>query len=215
MPNITPGNELYLYQLFSRELGIGRQTLASKVEEVLRKDGIDPYDLGCDSTKELLDALSGFVKVTTFKRGNVYATVLRREDLDEMLLRATQGSEGKKQAGKPWKRHGGKKTPTPSKPRHRERPVQKAPEKPAQEAAAQDSKEQETVAPQTEGAPTTPVPNEAPAAVPQASVAVEAAAAKVAAVEVGPAVVAEPPAPAPAAARPRTSSASPSSSASR
>ena len=111
MPKITPGNELYLYQLFSRELGIGRQTLASKVEEVLRKDGIDPYDLGCDSTKELLDALSGFVKVTTFKRGNVYATVLRREDLDEMLLRATQGSEGKKQAGKPWKRHGGKKTP--------------------------------------------------------------------------------------------------------
>lgn len=192
MPKITPGNELYLYQLFSRELGIGRQTLASKVEEVLRKDGIDPYDLGCDSTKELLDALSGFVKVTTFKRGNVYATVLRREDLDEMLLRATQGSEGKKQAGKPWKRHGGKKTPTPSKPRHRERPVQKAPEKPAQEAAAQDSKEQETVAPQTEGAPTTPVPNEAPAAVPQASVAVEAAAAKVAAVEVGPAVVEEP-----------------------
>ena len=33
MPKITPGNRLYLYQLLSRELGFGRQTLVARAEE--------------------------------------------------------------------------------------------------------------------------------------------------------------------------------------
>ena len=31
MPKITPGNRLYLYQLLSRTIGVGRQTLLPRV----------------------------------------------------------------------------------------------------------------------------------------------------------------------------------------
>ena len=45
MPRITPGNRLYLYSLFSREIGVGKQTMLSRVEEVLLADDIMPCDL--------------------------------------------------------------------------------------------------------------------------------------------------------------------------
>ena len=41
MAQINPGNRLYLYQLLSREIGVGRQTLLPRVEEALEADGAD------------------------------------------------------------------------------------------------------------------------------------------------------------------------------
>ena len=75
MPRITPGNRLYLYSLFSREIGVGKQTMISRVEEVLLADDIMPCDLACDSTRELLEQLDEFVRLTVFKKGRVYATI--------------------------------------------------------------------------------------------------------------------------------------------
>lgn len=46
MPRMTPGNRLYLYQLLSTKIGIGRQVPLSQVEELLDKDGIDIMEIG-------------------------------------------------------------------------------------------------------------------------------------------------------------------------
>ena len=78
MPKINPGNRLYLYQLLSRELGVGKQTLLPRAEEVLMADGLCVEDLGCESMRELCEQLGEFVKLTVFKKGYVYATVLSR-----------------------------------------------------------------------------------------------------------------------------------------
>ncbi len=125
------GNQLYLYQLLSAELGVGKQAFLPRVEEVLAADGIDPYDLGAESTVEMLEMLDGFVKLTVFKGGRVYATVVRNEEWDALLEKA-QGDGGKAKAGgKPWKRS--KKSAKPVKPRHRKRPEPEPEPKPSPE----------------------------------------------------------------------------------
>ena len=112
MPRITPGNRLYLYKLLSREIGVGKQTMLSRVEEVLAADDIMPCDLGCESLRELLEQLNDFVRLTVFKKGRVYATILPREDWDE-LLRQDEAADAKardaagggaKGGPKSWKR---------------------------------------------------------------------------------------------------------------
>lgn len=130
MPKITPGNRLYLYQLLSRELGVGRQTLLPRAEEVLVADGLCVEDLGCSSMRELCEELGEFVKLTVFKKGYVYATVLANEEYDRALEQLGRGME-KKPGNKPWKRRGAKAL-RPVRPRHVEKAV--APE-PAAEPA--------------------------------------------------------------------------------
>ncbi len=147
MAKITTGNRLYIYQLLSREVGAGKQTLLANVEDVLAADGIAPEDLDCESVQELLGELPEFVKITTFKRGNVYATVLRNAEFDAILERAAKQAEASKQAtpakksgkgGRPWKAKGSKKDPVPAKPRHKQRPPK------AEEPVASAATESET-----------------------------------------------------------------------
>lgn len=126
MPKITPGNRLYLYQLLSRELGVRTQTLLPRVEEALAADGICPEDLGCADARELCEQLPEFIKLTVFKKGYVYATVIECAEYDQALSKLASG-DGKKGAssGKPWKRKRGAKALKPVKPRHVEKPAEK------------------------------------------------------------------------------------------
>ncbi len=122
MPTITSGNRLYLYQLLSHELGVGKQTALARVEEVLTTDDIAPEDLGFDDVRSLCEALPEFVKVTAFKKGYVYATILTCNEYDRALEKYLDGASGKDTAGgKPWKRRKGAKSLRPIKPRHAEK----------------------------------------------------------------------------------------------
>lgn len=125
MAKITAGNALYLYRLLGRELGVGKQTSMARVAEVLEADGIWPEDLGCADVRALCEALTDFAKVTAFKKGQVFVTVMRNEELDRMLERAGEPTAAEKAAskGKPWKHRKGAKAVKPQKPRHVEKPV--------------------------------------------------------------------------------------------
>lgn len=138
MPKITPGNRLYLYRLLSRAIGIGRQTLMPRVEEALTEDGLAPEDLGCETMRELCEQLPEFIKLTVFKKGYVYATVLANEEYDRALARAESGADKAAANGKPWKRKRGAKALKPVRPRHVERAPEPEPEDaaPAAETAA-------------------------------------------------------------------------------
>ena len=129
MPKITPGNRLYLYRLLSQALGVGRQTLMPRVEEALVEDGLQPEDLGCETMRELCEQLPEFIKLTVFKKGYVYATVLANEEYDRALERSEAGTADKAAAsGKPWKRKRGAKALKPVRPRHVERAPEPEPE---------------------------------------------------------------------------------------
>ncbi len=94
MANITAGNELYLYQLLRRELGVRRQANITRVEEVLAADGISPEVMGFDDVRALLEALPSVVEVVTFRKGNTYAIVRPNPAWDELLDRLAD-AEGK------------------------------------------------------------------------------------------------------------------------
>lgn len=125
MAKITAGNALYLYRLLGRELGVGKQTSMARVAEVLEADGIWPEDLGCADVRALCEALTEFAKVTAFKKGQVFVTVMRNEELDRMLERAGEPTAAEKAAskGKPWKHRKGAKAVKPQKPRRVEKPA--------------------------------------------------------------------------------------------
>ena len=139
---LTPANKIYLYQLLSESIGIGKQTFSTRALEALAEQEITPESLGHESAQSLFEALSDFVQLTPFKGGRLYVTVLRQEEWDSALEAAGSGaSEGGKQAGgkggkgKPWKRRkGGLK---PLRPKliepAKEEPVEEEP--PAKEAA--------------------------------------------------------------------------------
>ena len=137
MAKITAGNALYLYQLLGRELGVGKQTSMARVAEVLEADGIWPEDLGCADVRALCEALTDFAKVTAFKKGQVFVTVMRNEELDRMLERAGEPTAAEKAAskGKPWKHRKGAKAVKPQKPRHVEKPAPEPVAEPAAEPA--------------------------------------------------------------------------------
>ena len=137
MAKITAGNALYLYRLLGRELGVGKQTSMARVTEVLEADGIWPEDLGCADVRALCEALTDFAKVTAFKKGQVFVTVMRNEELDRMLERAGEPTAAEKAAskGKPWKHRKGAKAVKPQKPRHVEKPAPEPVAEPAAEPA--------------------------------------------------------------------------------
>ncbi|MDO5118465.1 MAG: hypothetical protein Q4D48_00130 [Coriobacteriales bacterium] len=142
MPSITPGNHLYFYQLFSTELGVGKQTTLQRVEEVLAEADVLLDDVDCETVEELLNELADFVKLTVFKKGRVFATVMQREDLDLLLEKAAQPVVDKSAAaaGKSWKRNRRSRDIRPTKPRHKKKPqvaVANVPEeKPVDETGA-------------------------------------------------------------------------------
>ena len=142
MARITPGNRLYLYALFKREIGVGRQTMLALAEQVLADDDIWPQDLECADYREVMDALDDIVRVTVFKKGRVYVTLIPRPDFDEILEApvekpSPQQQQPKRSPGKKaWKQKKANKAPQPTKPHPQNRPVEPEPEPEPFEAPA-------------------------------------------------------------------------------
>ena len=139
MAKITPGNRLYLYRLLTQTLGQNKQTLLPDVEAALAADNIAPTDLGCKDVRALCDALPEFVRVTVFKKGSVYATVVANAEYDAALERAAKGAgDGKKS----FKRKGPKSI-KPQRPKHIEEPKAKVAEAVEVESGAEVAAEPE------------------------------------------------------------------------
>lgn len=164
-PTLTQNNRIYLYRLLSHELGCGKQVFLPTVEGALAGDRMTAEDLGYESTRALLEALDEFVKLTIFKGGRIYATVIAQPAWDEALAALESGSsaksDGGSKSGKPWKRKKADKALKPVRPKRVKRPepacdaaVPEAPEgakgtasaQAAPENTAQISADQETVA---------------------------------------------------------------------
>ncbi len=129
MPQIKPGHRLYLYRLFARELGIGKQTALDRAADVLAADGLAPTDLGFDDARSMFEALDECVKLTVFKKNAVFVTVVANEAYDQALARAGKSDGSEKAAnGKPWKQKRGGKNIKPVRPKHIEPKVEPAPE---------------------------------------------------------------------------------------
>ena len=147
MPHVTPGNRLYLYQLFVREVGAGKQTMLARIEEVLLADDIMPCDMGFEDVRSLLEELSDFVRLTVFRKGRAYATVIAQPEWDELLSELDKPHEETKDKGsgkgankggaKSWKRKKSRKSPKPAKPRPHGRPVTEPEGDPQAEEAAE------------------------------------------------------------------------------
>lgn len=148
---------------------MGKQTSMARVAEVLEADGIWPEDLGCADVRALCEALTDFAKVTAFKKGQVFVTVMRNEELDRMLERADEPTAAEKAAskGKPWKHRKGAKAVKPQKPRHVEKPVAEPAAEPAPESVPESMPEPVT------GPASEPVAEPAAEEEPQAEAAVE------------------------------------------
>lgn len=123
-PQLTHNNRIYLYQLLSRELGCGKQTFMPAVEEALARDRMTADDLGFESTRALLEALEEFVKLTVFKGGRIYATVMAQPAWDEALaaLESGKAKDAGSPSNKPWKRKKADKTLKPVRPKRVKRP---------------------------------------------------------------------------------------------
>ena len=175
-PQLTPNNRIYLYQLLSRELGCGKQTFMPAVEEALARDRMTSDDLGFESTRALLEALEEFVKLTVFKGGRIYATVMAQPAWDEALA-ALESGKAKDAGGpssKPWKRKKADKTLKPVRPKRMKRPEPAPEPEPIAEieaaestalhgAAAQARAEETEAAPENTNADATNIPEDAPA----------------------------------------------------
>lgn len=128
MSQIKPGHRLYLYRLFRRELGVGKQTALARAAEVLEADGLAPADLGFNDARSLFEELDECIKVTVFKKGAVFVTVLANEEYEQALDRAEKNG-GKNPAGaKSFKRQRGVKNVKPLKPKHIEPEPEPKPE---------------------------------------------------------------------------------------
>jgi len=147
MSQIKPGHRLYLYRLFRRELGVGKQTALARAAEVLEADGLAPSDLGFEDARSLFEELSECVKVTVFKKGAVFVTVLANEEYDQALARAEKNG-GKNPAGaKSFKRQRGVKNVKPLKPKHIEPKPEPEPEPEPEVEPAQEPEEALVVGP--------------------------------------------------------------------
>ena len=94
------------------------------VEEALARDRMTSDDLGFESTRALLEALEEFVKLTVFKGGRIYATVMAQPAWDEALA-ALESGKAKDAGGpsnKPWKRKKADKALKPVRPKRVKRP---------------------------------------------------------------------------------------------
>lgn len=150
MSQIKPGHRLYLYRLFRRELGVGKQTALARAAEVLEADGLAPADLGFEDARSLFEELGECVKVTVFKKGAVFVTVLANEEYDQALARAEKNG-GKNPAGaKSFKRQRGVKNVKPLKPKHIEPKPEPEPEPEPEVEPAQEPEETLVVDPELE-----------------------------------------------------------------
>lgn len=126
-PTLALGNHIYLYRLLRDAIGCGKQTFMTQVEEALAADDMAAYDLGFESTRELLEELNDCIKLTVFKGGRLYATVIANEAWDAALAKGEdkrKATKGAKQSYKKKKR--GKKDLKAVRPKHVKRPEPEA-----------------------------------------------------------------------------------------
>lgn len=118
--SLTLGNHIYLYRLLSEAIGCGKQTFLTQVEEALEKESLGAADLGFESTRELLEELDDFIKLTVFKGGRIYATVIAQPTWDEALAAPQKKADT---SGKSWKKKRGDKSIKAVKPRRVKREI--------------------------------------------------------------------------------------------
>ena len=126
-PVLSPGNHIYLYRLLRDAIGCGKQTFMTQVEEALAAGDMAAYDLGFESTRELLEELDDCIKLTVFKGGRLYATVIANEAWDAALAKGEdkpKAAKGAKQSYKKKKR--GEKDLKAVRPKHVKRPEPEA-----------------------------------------------------------------------------------------
>lgn len=151
-PTLSLGNHIYLYRLLRDAIGCGRQTFMTQVEEALTAGDMAACDLGFESTRELLEELDDCIKLTVFKGGRLYATVIANEAWDAALAKGEdkpKAAKGAKQSYKKKKR--GEKDLKAVRPKHVKRPepepaveVEAAPEPEAEIEVAVETVEVET-----------------------------------------------------------------------
>lgn len=122
-PTLSLGNHIYLYRLLRDAIGCGKQTFMTQVEEALATGDMAAYDLGFETTRELLEELDDCIKLTVFKGGRLYATVIANEAWDAALAKGEdkpKAAKGAKQSYKKKKR--GEKDLKAVRPKHVKRP---------------------------------------------------------------------------------------------
>ena len=122
-PTLSLGNQIYLYRLLRDAIGCGKQTFMTQVEEALAAGDMAAYDLGFESTRELLEELDDCIKLTVFKGGRLYATIIANEAWDTALAKGEdkpKAAKGAKQSYKKKKR--GEKDLKAVRPKHVKRP---------------------------------------------------------------------------------------------
>jgi len=117
MAVIKQEHALYLYKLLKATIGVSKQTPLSTVESVLIEDDLAPQDFGFDDIRALMEACPDFIKITAFKKGYVYATLLTFDIFEAALVAGEKNVESQNN-GKPWKRRRGAKSIRALKPKH-------------------------------------------------------------------------------------------------
>lgn len=149
MAVIKQEHALYLYKLLKTTIGVSKQTPLSTVEGVLIEDDLAPQDFGFDDIRALMEACPDFIKITAFKKGYVYATLLTFDTFEAALAAGEKNVEAQNN-GKPWKRRRGAKSIRALKPKHlvaetepeaEELPTQEEPTKPEELSVAESSEE--------------------------------------------------------------------------
>lgn len=149
MAVIKQEHALYLYKLLKATIGVSKQTPLSTVESVLIEDDLSPQDFGFDDIRALMEACPDFIKITAFKKGYVYATLLTFDTFEAALAAGEKNVESQNN-GKPWKRRRGAKSIRALKPKHlvaeteteaEELPTQEEPTEPEELSVAENSEE--------------------------------------------------------------------------
>ena len=149
MAVIKQEHALYLYKLLKSTIGVSKQTPLSTVESVLIEDDLAPQDFGFDDIRALMEACPDFIKITAFKKGYVYATLLTFDTFEAALVAGEKNVESQNN-GKPWKRRRGAKSIRALKPKHlvvevepeaEELPTQEEPTEPEELSVAESSEE--------------------------------------------------------------------------
>ena len=126
-PTLSLGNHIYLYRLLRDAIGCGKQTFMTQVEEALAAGDMTAYDLGFESTRELLEELDDCIKLTVFKGGRLYATVIANEAWDTALAKGEDKPKAAKCAKQSYKKKKrGEKDLKAVRPRHVKRPEPEA-----------------------------------------------------------------------------------------
>lgn len=122
-PTLSLGNHIYLYRLLRDAIGCGKQTFMTQVEEALAAGDMAAYDLGFESTRELLEELDDCIKLTVFKGGRLYATVIANEAWDAALTKGEDKPKATKSAKQSYKKKKrGEKDLKAVRPKHVKRP---------------------------------------------------------------------------------------------